>query len=82
MTEPPVGPAPTAGFEVALQGSFGPALRAAFAAMGVRQIRTTSRFLLRAGNGEGIFEIIEALEQRGMVILDVRPAALGGAEAP
>jgi hypothetical protein len=64
-------------FEVALQGSFGPALQAAFAAMGVRRIRTTSSFLLPVRDGEGICEIIEDLGRRGMLILDVRPAAAG-----
>ena len=49
--------------------------------MGVQRIRTTSRFLLPVREGEGIFEIVEALEERGMVVLDVRPAALSGEEA-
>jgi len=80
MTEQAAAATPC-GFEVALQGSFGPALKAAFAAMGVRRIRTTSRFLLPVREGEGIFEIVEALEERGMVVLDVRPAALSGEEA-
>jgi len=63
-------------FEVALQGSFGPALQAAFAAMGVQRIRTTSTFLMPARDGEGIFEIIEDLRRRGLMVLDVRPAAV------
>jgi hypothetical protein len=66
-------------FQVALQGSFGPALCATFVAMGVQQIRTTSNFLVSVRDGEGICEIVEALEKRGLTILDVRPAALGGA---
>jgi len=64
-------------FEVALQGSFGPAFQAAFAAMGVQRILTTSSFLLPVRDGEGIFEIIEDLGRRGLLILDVRPAAVG-----
>lgn len=66
-------------FEVALQGSFGPALQAAFAAMGVQGIRVTSNFLLPARDGEGIFEIIEDLGRRGLLVLDIRPAAVGTA---
>jgi hypothetical protein len=66
-----------ASFEVALQGASGPAVRAALLAMGVRQIRTTSRFLLPVRDGEGICEIVEDLGRRGMQVLDVRPAALG-----
>jgi|tagenome__1003787_1003787.scaffolds.fasta_scaffold20974807_5 hypothetical protein len=64
-------------FEVVLQGTLGPALRATCVAMGVQQVRTTSSFLVPARDGEGISEIIEELEKRGMLILDVRPAALG-----
>jgi hypothetical protein len=69
-------------FQVALQGSFGPALRAVFMAMGVQQIRTTSSFLVPVQDGEGICEIVEALESRGLKILDVRPAARGTTEGP
>jgi len=69
-------------FEVALQGSFGPVLQAAFAAMGVQRIRTTSMFLLPMREGEGICEIIEDLERRGMLVLDVRPAAVGLVRTP
>jgi len=73
----------TAGsFEVALQGSFGPALQAAFAAMGVQRIRTTSMFLVPVRDGEGICEIIEDLGRRGMLVLDVRPAAVGLVRTP
>jgi hypothetical protein len=80
MSEPTTG---TAGsFEVALQGSFGPALQAAFAAMGVQHIRTTSMFLLPVRDGEGICEIIEDLGRRGMLVLDVRPAAVGLVRTP
>jgi hypothetical protein len=61
-------------FEVALEGTFGPMLQAVFAAMGVQRIRTTSDFVLRAGEGEGIGEIIEVLESRGLMVLEVRPA--------
>jgi hypothetical protein len=61
-------------FEVALAGTFGPMLRAVFAAMGVQRIRTTSDFVVRAGEGEGISEIMEALESRGLMVLEVRPA--------
>jgi hypothetical protein len=66
-------------FQVALQGSFGPALQAAFTAMGVRHIRTTSSFIIAARDGEGICEIIEELDRRGLTILDVRPAAMADA---
>ncbi|MDX6301461.1 MAG: hypothetical protein QOF53_2675 [Nocardioidaceae bacterium] len=69
-------------FEVALQGSFGPAFQAAFIAMGVQRIRTTSSFLLPVRDGEGIFEIIEDLGRRGLLILDVRPAAVGVLVSP
>jgi hypothetical protein len=62
-------------FQVALQGTVGPALRATFLAMGVRRVRTTSAFLLPAREGEGLCEIVEDLGRRGMTLLDARPAA-------
>jgi len=66
-------------FQVALQGAFGPALQAAFTAMGVRHILTTSSFIIAARDGEGICEIIEELDRRGLTILEVRPAAMADA---
>jgi hypothetical protein len=59
-------------YQVAVPGDFGPALLAAFAAMGVDHTSTSSVFLLPDPSGRGIPDIARMLQDRGFVILGIR----------
>lgn len=59
-------------YQVAVPGHFGPALLAAFAAMGVDHAATSSVFLLPDPSGRGIPDIAQMLQARGLVILGIR----------
>lgn len=74
-------------YQVAVPGHFGPALLAAFAALGVDHAATSSVFLLPDPTGRGIPGIAQMLEARGLVILGIRrvtarPAAHPRASVP
>lgn len=64
--------ATTAGYEVVVPGSFGPVHRAALAATAPFDAEVTTTFLLCPRDDTDVRGVVEALEARGLVILDIR----------
>lgn len=59
-------------YQVTLAGSLGPTFLATCAALGVGHAATSSVFLLLLDDGQGIPDIAQMLQARGLVILDIR----------
>lgn len=59
-------------YEVVVAGGFGPPYLATFASLGVERAVTSSAFRLRVSPDREIDDVVDTLQVRGHVILEVR----------